>query len=177
MYVPTRPDMEGHHSFQANRPSRARPVGARVRSIRSCQYATLPRRTWSALSLVFVNGGRIPPVREVSVAVFPGYVFCKIELTQKSWVLNTAGVQSLAGTSQAPEAIDDDTILTLKKAFSLSDRVTQVPYLRCGDIVRVLDGPMTGPPGFYSEAKPSSDWLFRYIFFNDPWRLKSMERT
>jgi transcription antitermination factor NusG len=92
-------------------------------------------------------------VREVSVAVFPGYVFCKIELTQKIWVLNTAGVQSLAGTLRAPAAIDDDTIVALQKAFSLSDRVAKVPYLRCGDIVQVLDGPMTGATGILLRNK------------------------
>ncbi len=155
MYVPTRPDMEGHHSFQANRPSRASWYGARVRSNSELPVcALLAAKDVECFVPCFRQRRAYSDrVREVSVAVFPGYVFCKIELTQKSWVLNTAGVQSLAGTSQAPEAIDDDTILTLKKAFSLSDRVTQVPYLRCGDIVRVLDGPMTGATGILLRSK------------------------
>lgn len=86
-------------------------------------------------------------VRNVAVAAFPGYIFCKIDSTRRTRVLNTPGVQTLVGTRHAPEPIEDETIFSLQKAFSRAERVAQVPYLRCGDRVRVLDGPMAGAIG------------------------------
>jgi transcription antitermination factor NusG len=92
-------------------------------------------------------------VRNVPVAAFPGYLFCRIGPTERTRVLSTQGVQSLAGTRQAGEPIEDETILALQRAFSQAELVTQVPYLRLGDGVRVLDGPMAGAIGTLLRVK------------------------
>jgi transcription antitermination factor NusG len=92
-------------------------------------------------------------VIEASVAVFPGYIFCRVGLTERLQVLNTAGVQSLAGSRLSPEAIEDETIVALQTAFSRPGRLALVPYLRGGDKVRVVGGPMEGTTGILVRNK------------------------
>jgi len=86
-------------------------------------------------------------LKHVPVAVFPGYIFCRIDPPRRLQVCNTPGVQYLVGAMRNPEAIEEYVIAGLQKAFSETHRVSQVPYLRAGDLVQVVDGPLTGTVG------------------------------
>jgi transcription antitermination factor NusG len=91
-------------------------------------------------------------IQRVSVAAFPGYLFCRIAAPERLTVLNTDGALTFAGTQRTPEAIPDDVISALQRAYSRADRVTQVPYLRSGDTVRVLEGPLAGILGMLQRS-------------------------
>ena len=91
-------------------------------------------------------------IRRLSIPVFSGYVFCRIKLAERLPVLDTPGVQYLVGAT-GPEAIQDDVITGLQKAFSQADRVSPVEYLKTGDAVRVLDGPLAGITGMLLRTK------------------------
>jgi len=80
----------------------------------------------------------------VSAAAFPGYLFCQLDPDDRVGILNTPGVQSILGTAGYPEAIGEDVILALQKAFSSGRSVLHAPYMRSGCLVRVQTGPMTG---------------------------------
>lgn len=92
-------------------------------------------------------------VRRVPVAAFPGYVFCHIGTPERLRVYNTPGAQYLVGTARIPESIDEYVIAGLQKAFSDSGRVSQIPYLSTGDLVRVVDGPLAGTIGTLARVK------------------------
>lgn len=91
-------------------------------------------------------------VHRTLVAAFPGYVFCRIPLTRQLRVLETPGVQYLVG-SGLPEAIEDETICGLQKAFSGDAQVLEFPYLSNGETVRVMRGPMAGVSGILLKTK------------------------
>lgn len=71
----------------------------------------------------------------------------------KTQVLSTPGVQHLVGSQRIPEAIDDQVINSLQKAFCRAERASLIGYLQAGDLVRVLDGPMTGATGILLRSK------------------------
>ncbi len=91
-------------------------------------------------------------VRRLEVAAFPGYLFCRTDLSDRAFILSTPGVQHLAGTP-GPEPIDDEVIVSLQKAFSRAERASLVSYLKTGDRVRILDGPMAGASGMLMRSK------------------------
>jgi transcription antitermination factor NusG len=91
-------------------------------------------------------------IRKLSVPAFPGYVFCRIDLRERLRVVDTPGVQYLVGATR-PEAIHDNVIMGLQKAFSQSDHVAPVEYLKTGDMVCVLDGPLAGTAGMLLRTK------------------------
>lgn len=92
-------------------------------------------------------------MRSALVAAFPGYAFCRINLDERLRVLQTSGVQGLVGTAGNPEAIADDVIDSLQKAFAGSAAIAAVPYVREGERVRILAGPMAGAEGLLLRVK------------------------
>lgn len=92
-------------------------------------------------------------VKRLPKAAFPGYLFCRIDLAERVRVLSTPAVQCLVGSVGSPEAIDDEVIGSLQKAFSRSQRASLVAYLQSGDAVRILDGPMAGATGVLLRSK------------------------
>lgn len=91
-------------------------------------------------------------VRKLQVPAFPGYVFCRMDLGEWLRVVDTPGVQYLVGATK-PEAIQDEVIASLQTAFSQVEQVSPVDYLKSGDAVRVLAGPMAGTSGILLRAK------------------------
>ena len=91
--------------------------------------------------------------RRLQIAAFPGYVFSYFDLTHRTSILSTPGVQTVVGTGGVPEEIDRNTIDALRLAFSRPQRVALIPYLRSGDIVRITDGPMAGSSGVLLRTK------------------------
>jgi len=94
-------------------------------------------------------------VRRLPKAAFPGYLFCRIRisLTERVQILGTPGVQYLVGSEHTPEAIDDEVVSSLRRAFSRAERASLVAYLETGDVVRILDGPMAGATGILLRSK------------------------
>jgi transcription antitermination factor NusG len=92
-------------------------------------------------------------MKRVQASVFPGYVFCRIELPERIRVCNTPGVQYLVGMGRGPEAIQEHVIASLQKAFSEDHRVSQIPYLKTGELVQVVDGPLFGTVGTLLRVK------------------------
>jgi transcription antitermination factor NusG len=92
-------------------------------------------------------------VRRLPKAAFPGYLFCRIDLTERVRILGTSGVQYLVGSGHTPEAIDDEVVSSLRRAFSRAERASLAAYLETGDVVRILDGPMAGATGILLRSK------------------------
>ncbi|MGD0238537.1 MAG: hypothetical protein ABSC55_28870, partial [Syntrophorhabdales bacterium] len=68
-------------------------------------------------------------------------------------ILTTPGVHSIVGMAGCPEPIPDSEIHTVKRIMESSLAVEPHPYLRCGDRVRVLMGPLEGIEGILVRKK------------------------
>ncbi len=91
-----------------------------------------------------IHGSRIEQIRE---AAFPGYLFCRFDLSERLRVLNAPGVQYIVGTTKVPQPLEDSVILSLQSTFASDRKVSPTAYLCGGDPVRVVRGPLTGVTG------------------------------
>ncbi len=88
-------------------------------------------------------------VKLIDEPLLQGYVFVRIPLSKKLWVLNTAGVVALVsfGSGQ-PARIADREIEALRRFEVEKISVDPFPYLNSGQRVCIRSGPMSGVEGF-----------------------------
>ena len=95
-------------------------------------------------------------VIRVAVPVFPGYAFCRFHLGERFRLLETPGVCCIVGIGKTPQAIDDEVVFALKKAFSSDRKISPAAYLQAGETVRIRRGPMAGATGLLVRVKGGS---------------------
>jgi transcription antitermination factor NusG len=85
----------------------------------------------------------------VSVPLFAGYVFAKVELAGKLQfqILNIPGVAGFVGNSRGPTPIPTTEIETVRQVLSKDLSCTPCVFLQVGDRVRVKRGPLLGVEG------------------------------
>ena len=74
-------------------------------------------------------------VRRLPVAVFPGYIFCRVGPPERVRVYSTPGVQCLVGAGRVPEVIEEHVIAGLqKRSTAESGQAVQSPRFRISSI-------------------------------------------
>ena len=91
--------------------------------------------------------------RELSAPLFPCYVFLRGERQEQIRILTTPGVLGLVGFAGAPAIIPDTEIAAVRQSIEQRARVEPYPFLKCGDWVRVKDGPLEGIEGILVRNK------------------------
>ena len=92
----------------------------------------------------------------IGFPLFPGYLFVNIPKsnTIKLTVLKIPGVVRFIGlTPGEPEPVPSEQILSLKKLVESKETLDPYPYLKEGNRVRIMDGPLTGVDGILVERK------------------------
>jgi transcription antitermination factor NusG len=93
--------------------------------------------------------------KTVEVPVFRGYVFARFEDSGPSRlsVLQTPGVARIVGTSGDIEPIPDIEIAAIQQVLSSNVNCSPHPFLREGDWVQVINGPLQGVEGVFLRHK------------------------
>lgn len=91
--------------------------------------------------------------KEVELALFPGYVFVRIEEQNKLHVLKTPGAVNLVSFNGKLAALPEPEIEALRNALHNEVCAEPCPYLRIGRKVRVVRGPMAGAAGILARKK------------------------
>lgn len=91
--------------------------------------------------------------KEVELALFPSYVFVRIEEEQKLRVLKVAGAVHVVSFNGKMAALPEREIEALRNALENQVYAEPCPYLRVGRKVRVKRGPMSGAEGILSRKK------------------------
>ena len=100
------------------------------------------RRTW---------GSR---VKQVSLPLFPGYVFCRLNLEERLLPLfTTPGVVRILGAGRVPIPIDDSEIHSLKTAVESGADLQPYPSIALGARVFITEGPLSGCVGVVVNLK------------------------
>jgi transcription antitermination factor NusG len=93
-------------------------------------------------------------VKILDAPLFPGYVFARFEYpARRVPVLRVAGVRSIIGFGQAPSALAEEEIGTIRTLINSSFPVRPWPFLRAGQRVRIEHGPLRGVEGIILEQK------------------------
>ena len=90
---------------------------------------------------------------EVECPLFPGYVFCRFDPRARLPVLQTPGVVSVVSFGNGPTPVDEQEIANLKTLVQNGRDAVPWPYLRVGQKVRVVGGPLHGVEGMLVDLK------------------------
>jgi transcription antitermination factor NusG len=91
--------------------------------------------------------------KQLSLPLFPCYVFIQGGLDRRLEVLNTPGVFGFVGWSGRAAPIPEEEIEVVLKMMEGSLKVEPHPFLKCGDWVRVKFGPLQGIEGILVRKK------------------------
>ena len=98
--------------------------------------------------------------KELELALFPGYVFVHMSLSNKLKVLEVPGVVRLVSFNGQPAALPEEEIEALRNRLSGSAKIEPHPYLRAGRKVRVRSGPFQGLEGVIVRRKDRCRLIF-----------------
>jgi transcription antitermination factor NusG len=96
---------------------------------------------------------------QLTLPLFPGYVFVHIALRDRLHVLQIPGVVRLVGFSGTPAALHDEQIEALKRTLTNGRFAEPYPYLTAGRHVEVGSGPFRGLKGILLRRKGK----FRFV--------------
>ncbi|PYV10930.1 MAG: hypothetical protein DMG23_05865 [Acidobacteria bacterium] len=97
--------------------------------------------------------------KQLSLPLFPCYVFLRGGLDRWLDIISTPGIHSFVGSDGQPATIPETEIDAVRKGVEKGVRVEPHPFLRCGDWVRVKSGPLEGIEGILLRKKN----LFRLV--------------
>jgi transcription elongation factor/antiterminator RfaH len=90
--------------------------------------------------------------KKVMEPLFRGYVFVKTDLRDKEIILITKGVVRFVGINGKPSRIPESQIDWLRRIIGESIKVQREQYLRVGERVRIISGPLLGVEGIVSRT-------------------------
>ena len=95
-------------------------------------------------------------VQEVDLPLFPGYVFCRSDLSGRPPLVTTPGVIGILGFGGRPGIISPREIELVKAVIQSGASAGPWPYLCEGQRVRILGGALIGVEGILVRTK--GDW-------------------
>ena len=93
---------------------------------------------------------------------FPGYVFIRMELNDKTWSLvkNTPWVTNFVGSKTSPVSLSEEEVKNLlKKTNERKEKPMPKVMFSAGESVRVADGPFANFNGTVEEINPDKGKL------------------
>jgi len=99
--------------------------------------------------------------KKIWIPLFPGYIFVQSQLDNYSYhdILKTVGVVRIIGIKGHPTPIPEEEIVSLKLIVNSGQPVFPHDYIKTGDRVTVIDGPLEGAVGTILRAKSKKDKL------------------
>jgi transcription antitermination factor NusG len=92
-------------------------------------------------------------LKNLSLPLFPCYVFIRGGMDRQHQILSTPGVFTVVGWAGHPAAIPESQIQGLRQMAESSTRFEPHPYLVCGDRVRIRSGTLRGLEGILVRKK------------------------
>src|ERR1051326_34348 len=86
-------------------------------------------------------------VKVIELPLFPGYVFSRFDVEVRLPILQTPGVLSVAGIGKIPQPLDADEIDQIRRVTAGGHPAQPWPYLKVGQRVRIMAGPLAGVEG------------------------------
>jgi transcription antitermination factor NusG len=85
--------------------------------------------------------------KKLSLPLFPCYLFFRGGLDRQLELLSTPGIYSVVRSGDQFADIPELEIQAVRQVVRTSARAEPYPFLKCGDLVRVISGPLTGVEG------------------------------
>jgi len=91
--------------------------------------------------------------KQLSLPLFPCYLFLRGGLERRLDILTTPGIHNFVGSGGQPAVVPPAEIEAVRQVVERSVRIEPHPFLRCGDWVRVKCGPLEGIEGILVRKK------------------------
>src|SRR5271170_3923565 len=95
----------------------------------------------------------------LELPLFPGYVFVRLALRDRLQVLQIPGVTRLVGFDGHPAAVPNEDIEAVRACLSGKHAIQPHRYLKHGQRVRVLRGPLAGLTGVVVRQKKGTRFV------------------
>jgi transcription antitermination factor NusG len=97
--------------------------------------------------------------KKILVPMLPGYLFVRSDLRPREHleILKTVGIVRIVGFQGRPAPANEDEIASLMILDGTDRTVQNRKYMKTGDRVMVMEGPLKGLVGFYLRHKGRSD--------------------
>jgi transcription antitermination factor NusG len=86
-------------------------------------------------------------MQEFEAPLFPGYLFCRLNLLDRLPILTTPGVIQIVGIGRTPIPVDEEEVIALQTAVRTGAPRHPWPFLKVGQKVKVEAGPLCGLEG------------------------------
>ncbi len=86
-------------------------------------------------------------------SLFPGYVFCRLDVNDRLPVLTVPGVVGIVGFGDGPTSIPEEEVGRVRTMMSSGLIVMPWPFLKVGETVLIEKGPLSGVEGILQEIK------------------------
>ena len=93
-------------------------------------------------------------VRSFDIPLFPGYLFCHFDPAVRLPILTTPGVLQVMGAGRNPLPVEDEEIISIRRAMEAGIPMAPVPFWHVGQKGRITSGPLAGLEGIVVSAKP-----------------------
>ena len=91
--------------------------------------------------------------KEIEQPLFPGYIFCRLNLLDRLPILITPGVILIVGIGKTPVPIDEPEIAAIQAAVRSGLPSQPWPFMRIGQRVKIEHGPLCGLDGVLLEFR------------------------
>jgi transcriptional antiterminator NusG len=127
-----------------------------VRVKSNCEYVTytsLLHRDYELFLPTYRPSKASQSAADKRVPLFPGYLFCKIRITERLPILMLPGVVHFVGLGKTPTPIDNGEIESLRVLVDSAVSVNLTEYFSVGQKIRITRGPLAGAVGFVSGTR------------------------
>jgi transcription antitermination factor NusG len=90
-------------------------------------------------------------VKVLDLPLFPGYLFCRIDLSKRLPLLTTPGFLYLVGKGMTPEPVDEAEVMAIRSVVRSGLPALPWPTLVVGQKVRLERGPLRGIEGIVAK--------------------------
>lgn len=113
------------------------------------------------LPLIEVWSRRKDRKKRIKVPLFKGYLFVNIFLDNNKHleIIKTPGVVNIIGNQSEPLPIPDEQINSIRLLLENDVLITPVSYLKVGQRVKIVNGPLTGVEGILLKNYPNKKKL------------------
>ena len=98
-------------------------------------------------------------MKQVSAPLFPGYLFCRFDVSDRLPVVSTPGVIGVVGLGKIPVPIDEEEIEAVQAILRSGLAAQPWPLLQVGSKVYIERGPMAGLEGIIART----DKVYRLV--------------
>jgi transcriptional antiterminator NusG len=97
--------------------------------------------------------------KRILVPLLPGYVFVHSNLNADQYwdIIKTYGVVRIIGIQGKPVPVKEEEMASLQILHGTDRTVRNRAYMKTGDRIMIMEGPLKGLTGFYLRHKGSSD--------------------